>query len=126
MGKKGSKTTNIERPQSAQELRLLETQNQQLQAGIDIAKQQDDRAQEQYQNWQNAYQPIETGMIMQGATRENGYSDPSMIAGPDQRGLLFKSRQAEAAKYGGYQPGGGEAPVGGQPAMRRSQTKGGR
>lgn len=113
MGKKG-KNVYQERPQSTQELQLLNTQNQQLQAAIDVAKQQDNRAAEQYRHWQNAYQPIETGMIMQGASRANGYSDPAMVAAPDSRNLLFKSRQAEYDRYGGtgqYQSQGGEAPV---------------
>lgn len=127
MGKK--ETKNIERPQSAQELRLLETQNAQLQAGIQVAQDQEKRSNEQYKEWQSAYAPMETGMIAQGATRENGYSDPSMVAGPDRRGLLFQSRQAEQNQYGGggmYQSQGGEAPVGGVPAMPERRSGKGR
>lgn len=112
-GSSKGKTTNVERPQSAQELRLLETQNEQLAAGIAVAEEQEARSAEQYKEWQSAYAPMETGMMEQGATRENGYSDPKM-AGRDNRNLLFQSRQAEQNKYGGggqYQSQGGEAPV---------------
>lgn len=117
MGKKSTK--NVERPQSAQELRLLETQNAQLQAGIAVAQEQEKRSNAQYKEWQSAYAPMETGMIAPGATRENGYSDPSRIAAVDQRGLLFQSRQNEHMMNGGqgaYVARGGEAPVGGTPA----------
>lgn len=122
MGKKGNNVTQ-ERPQSAQELGLMETQNQQLAAGIAIAREQEDRSREQYQNWQSSYEPMETGMIKQGATRENGYSDPSM-AQSDSRNLLFKSRQAEQNKYNGggvYQSRGGEAPVGQHSSKRNGK-----
>ncbi len=71
MGKK--ETKNVERPQSAQELALLETQNQQLQKGIAVAENQEARSQEQHEDWKRAYLPMETGMIGSGATRENGY-----------------------------------------------------
>ena len=61
MSKKGS-TQNIERPQSAQELALLETQNDMQQQAIDVAKQQEGRSQEQYQTWKDSYLPMEVAM----------------------------------------------------------------
>lgn len=117
MGKKGSKTTNIERPQSAQELRLLETQNQQIQAGIDIAKQQDDRSQDMYNDWQNNYQGMETGEMSPTANRANGYSNnPNIITQKDYDGyqgrLSELQRQLEQSQQGGTSQG--------------SRTKGGR
>jgi len=85
MGKKGNNVTeNYERPQSAQELRLLETQNQQLQAGVEVAKQQDARAGQMYQDWQNNYQGIETGEMSPTANRANGYSNNPNIVSQEQ------------------------------------------
>ena len=56
MGKKGdNKTVNQERPISQQELRLLETQNQQLQKGIAVAENQEARSQEQHDIWKDNY-----------------------------------------------------------------------
>lgn len=85
MGKKGSnKTTYEERPLSAQELRLLETQNQMMQQGVNIAQQQEDRSQQMYGDWKNNYQGIETGEISPTATRENGYSNNPNIMTREQ------------------------------------------
>ncbi len=63
MGKKGSNTTqNIERPQSAQELALLETQNAMQQQAINVAQQQEDRSNEQHNLWKENYLPMEVAM----------------------------------------------------------------
>lgn len=85
MGKKGSsKTVYQERPQSAQELRLLETQNQMMQQGINIGQQQEDRSQAMYEDWKNNYQGIETGQIRGNAERANGYSqNPNIMSKED-------------------------------------------
>lgn len=81
MGKKGgSSVQNYERPLSQQELQLLETQNQMLNAGIGIAQEQEARSADQYRQWQDTYEPIETGIIPRGATRANGYYSPSQIS----------------------------------------------
>ncbi len=61
MSKKGT-TQNIERPQSAQELRLLETQNAMQQQAIGIAQQQEDRSNEQNKIWKENYLPMEVSM----------------------------------------------------------------
>jgi len=74
MSKKG--TSNYERELSQQELSLLETQNQMMQQGVNIAQTAEDRSQKHDQQWQNTYLPIETGMIPRGATRETGYRVP--------------------------------------------------
>lgn len=58
IGKKGGDTYQ-ERPQSDQELTLLSTQNDMMQQGIDIAKQQDARSQELYTDWKNTYRDME-------------------------------------------------------------------
>ena len=63
MGKK--ETKNIERPQSQQELRLLETQNAQLQKGIAVAENQEARSQEQYDQYKRDFLP---DMTMNGAS----------------------------------------------------------
>jgi len=82
MGSKGGGTVqNYERQLSQQELDLLETQNEMLNAGIGIAQEQENRSADQYQQWQNTYEPIETGIIPLGATRENGYYSPEQTAG---------------------------------------------
>lgn len=72
-GKSSGSTNNYERELSAQELQLLDTQNQQLEKGIAVAEQQEARAAEQYNNWQNTYQGIETGLIPQDGNRDNGF-----------------------------------------------------
>ena len=59
MSKKGGSTTYQERPLTEQELSLLSTQNDMMQQGIDIAKQQDARSQELYQDWRNTYRDME-------------------------------------------------------------------
>jgi len=74
MSKKG--TTSYERELSQQELDLLETQNQMMQQGGDIAQTAEDRSIDQYRQCQKTYEPIETGLIPQGATRETGYYAP--------------------------------------------------
>lgn len=81
MGKKGGTSVqNYERPLSQQELTLLETQNQMLNAGIGIAQEQEARSADQYGQWQDTYEPIETGIIPRGATRANGYYSPQQIS----------------------------------------------
>lgn len=90
MGKKGKNTTTYqERPQSAQELKLLETQNQMTQAGIGIAREQEDRSQAQYDQWKDTYLPLETGAMAAGANRGNGYQ-AGMQADP--RASLFRQQ----------------------------------
>jgi len=84
MSKKGVK--NYERDLSQQELQLLETQNTMMQSGIDIAQQAEDRSQAQYQDWQDSYRPVETGMIPRGATRETGYRTPQPQMGGKGQG----------------------------------------
>jgi len=79
MGSKGTK--NYERELSPEELQLFQTQNEMMQAGIGIAQQAEDRSQNQYQQWQATYEPIETGLIPQGATRETGYYSPQQLQG---------------------------------------------
>lgn len=71
----GGDTYNTERPQSAEELRLLDSQGAALDAGIAIAAEQEARAAEGYQSWVDSYEPIGTGMIDNNATRENGYTN---------------------------------------------------
>lgn len=63
MGKKS--TTNVERPQSAQELQLLETQNENIQRGMAIAEEQDARSAEMHKNWKDNYLPME---VQQGGS----------------------------------------------------------
>ena len=90
MSKKGSSTVeNYERELSPQELRLFETQNDQMQQAIDIYGKQENRSEEQYTDWKRAYLPAETGMISQGATRANGYQGG--VQG-DGRSQLFQGQ----------------------------------
>jgi len=88
MSKKG--TTNYERELSQQELELLETQNQMMQQSVNIAQQAEDRSQDQYRQWQATYEPIETGMIPQGATRETGYYAPQQAQSNTTNPTLFQ------------------------------------
>lgn len=62
-----------ERELSQQELDLLETQNQMMQQGVDIAQQAENRSQDQYNQWRNTYEPIETGMIPNDSDRSTGF-----------------------------------------------------
>lgn len=96
MGKKG-KNVYQERPQSAQELRLLETQNQMMKAGIDVQKQQDDRSQQMYNDWRNNYQGMETGEISGNANRANGYSNNPNIMSRDQFNQMHGDETARLA-----------------------------
>lgn len=74
MGSKGGTSVqNYERELSAEELQLLETQNTMLNAGIGIAEEQEARSADQYAQWQSTYEPIETGLMGEGATRASGY-----------------------------------------------------
>ncbi len=118
MSKKGS-TQNIERPQSAQELALLETQNDMQQQAIDVAKQQEGRSQEQYQTWKDSYLPMEVAM----------HGDPGGTA--ETRAMLDRQMPRYAEDTSGVMSGQAPAPQqgtgakGGQrPSGRPSNGKG--
>lgn len=97
MGKKGSNTYQ-ERPQSAQELRLLETQNQMLGKQIDIGQQQENRSQSAYDDWVQSYRGMETGEINAGANRANGYSNNPNIIQPDEYAQKKSEYESQLAK----------------------------
>jgi len=100
----GGKTTkNYERQLSQQELQLLETQNQMMQQGIDIAQTAENRSESQYQDWQDTYRPVETGMIPRGATRETGYRRPQPQMGNRMGG---KGQGGQAQNPQAQQPQG--------------------
>lgn len=90
-------TKNYERELSPQELQLLETQNQMMQQGINIAQQQDDRSQSMYSDWKNNYQGIETGEMSPTANRANGYSNNPNIKTKDEHSK-YQSQRAELQK----------------------------
>lgn len=91
MGKKGGDTTYQERPLSAQELQLLNTQNEMLKAGIGVAQQQENRSNAIYDDWRNNYLGMETGEVSAGANRSNGYSNNPNILSADQ----YAAKKAE-------------------------------
>lgn len=64
MGKKGggSTTTYQQRPLSAEEKRLIATQNEMYKQGIAVADRQDKRSEDQYRIWKENYLPMEVQM----------------------------------------------------------------
>lgn len=107
MGKKGKNTTTYqERPLSTQELKLFDTQNRMMEKGIDIAQQQEDRAERMHDDWVNNFRGIETGEMSMTANRANGYSNNPNIITEAQRDsyqnrLAALNRQEHQLRSGG-------------------------
>ncbi len=116
MSKKGG-TTNVERPQSAQELQLLQTQSEQIQKGIAVAEQQEKRSSEQHQIWKDNYLPMEVQMGGQASPEQeasvNKMMDNQMPRyAEDTSGAYDRPQpqaQAPQAQIGGGGKGGGGA-----------------
>ena len=117
MGKKGGgEVKNYQRPLSPQELRLLETQNQMRRSGIAVSNDQEKRSMDQYRQWQQTYQPIETGLFKPGATRATGYYTPEDLQGdPPQQQAPQQYQQQGYGGSPGYTPqsSAGNRPKGG-------------
>lgn len=125
MGKK--ETKNIERPQSAQELQLLQTQNQQLQKGIGVAEEQEARAQEQHQYWKDNYLSMEGGDYAGNSGSQNDINEMKKLDNQmpqyaeDTSGARGASQYMQPNKGGAKGTGGGQ-----QGAGRQSASKGAR
>ena len=110
MGKKS--TTNVERPQSAQELQLLETQNQMMQSGIAVAQDQEARSAEQHKIWKDNYLPVEVpiGKVNQKAYNQHAQrldnqmpqyaEDTSGVMGGSQNRVFQQGQQNNNSKGG--------------------------
>ena len=128
MGSSKGSTTNVERPQSAQELALLETQNQQLAAGIDIAQQQEDRATETHNVWKNNYLPHEVQQVAPDPAAEARYAsqlDSQMpMYAEDTSGARGIAQPQPQQRQGGGQgmQGGSKGGQGGGQQMQRPQS----
>ena len=85
MGSKGDTVVEapepqMEREQSPDELRLLQTQAKAMELGMATSGEADARARQMQDIWTETYLPIETGMIHGDASEENGYMDSASMA----------------------------------------------
>ena len=118
IGKK--ETKNVERPQSSQELALLETQNVQLQKGIATAESQEARSNEQHQIWKDNYLPMEVQMGGQANPQEEARIDKMM----DNQ--MPRYAEDTSGAYDRPAPQQPQANIGGSAKGSRGSAKGGR
>ena len=120
MGSSKGKVENIERPQSEQELALLDTQNKMIERGIITTEEQEARSAEQHKIWKDNYLPME--VTMGGVDAGGGQAQRQMLDNQmpryaeDTSGVMGQQAQAQGGK--------GSPPV--STTSSRPSSKGGR